>query len=260
MSSANSQRGNGEDILAGASDPRNLLVLPIVNVATRLWPRAIIVENVPAFLTRKIPHPNTGEPISAASLLLDMLGHHYVAYPFLCDLAHFGVPQRRRRAFLTFIRRDISGLETLLAQRRAPYPRATHDPTQGGLPPITVGSCLAQLKLPSLDAGQMETARSDMPLHAVPTWCTHHHKMVEAIPPGSGKSAWDNEVCASCGSVEVDDSVATCPKCHGPLLRPVVREPNGGYRLVRGFRTSSYRRMNPRLPAPPVTHSKRHHW
>lgn len=253
MSSANSMRGKGDDIVAGASDPRNLLVLPIFEVAKRLKPRAIVVENVAAFLTRRVPHPETGEALSAASLLIGMLQDRYVVFPFLCDLAHFGVPQRRHRAFLTFIRRDISGLESLIVQRRAPYPRPTHDPTQGGTQPITVGSCLSQLKLPTLDAGTKVTAQSHEPLHSVPVWSSHHHKMVKAIPPGSGESAWANELCANCGSVEVDDSEANCPRCLGPLLRPVVQESDGRYRLVKGFRASSYRRMDPCRPAPAVT-------
>lgn len=253
MSSANSMRGKGDDIVAGASDPRNLLVLPIFEVANRLLPRAIVVENVAAFLTRQVPHPETGDGVSAASLLIELLQDRYVVYPFLCDLAHFGVPQRRRRAFLTFIRRDILGLKSLIEQRRAPYPRPTHDPNQGGAEPITVGSCLSQLKLPMLDAGAKATAQCHEPLHSVPVWSSHHHKMVKAIPPGSGKSAWANELCATCGSIEVDDSEANCPRCQGPLLRPVVPRTDGRYRLVKGFRASSYRRMDPNRPAPTVT-------
>ena len=96
MSSANSNRGKGNDVDAGARDPRNLLVLPIVEVAMRLQPRAVVVENVPAFLTRKVPHPKSGEARSAASLLVEMLAERYVVFPLLCDLAHYGVPQRRR--------------------------------------------------------------------------------------------------------------------------------------------------------------------
>ena len=238
---------------AGARDPRNLLVVSIVEVATRLWPRAIVVENVPAFLTRKVPHPESGEATSAASLLVEMLEDRYAVFPLLCDLAHYGVPQRRRRAFLTFIRRDVPGLAALLGQRRAPYPRATHDPTQGGEQPVTVGTCLSALGLPSLDAHHPDSATCGDPLHTVPVWSQHHYDMVNAITRGSGKSAWENEVCPACGSVEVDNMDACCPECHGPLLRPIVQEPDGTYRLIRGFRASSYRRMDPDLPAPAVT-------
>ena len=253
MSSANSKRGKGEDVDAGGRDTRNLLVLPIIEVAMRLRPRALVVENVPAFLTRKVPHPKSGDARSAASLLVEMLVERYVAFPLSCDLAHYGVPQRRRRAFLTFIRRDVPGLSALLTQRRAPYPRASHDPRQGGELPISVGAFLRGLGLPSLDARDSDTATCGDRLHSVPVWSKHHYEMVDAIPRGSGKSAWENQVCPSCGSVDVDDKDACCPKCHGPLLRPVVQERNGTYRLISGFRASSYRRMDPDRPAPAVT-------
>lgn len=253
MSSANNRRGKGDDADAGARDPRNLLVLPIIEVATRLKPRAVVVENVPAFLTRKVPHPSSGEARSAASLLVEMLAERYVVFPLLCDLAHYGIPQRRRRAFLTFIRRDVAGLGALLNQRRAPYPRATHDSQQGGEAPVSVGAFLDQLGLPSLDARATDTATSENRLHTVPVWSKHHYEMVNAIPSGSGKSAWENRVCPTCGSVEADDTDACCPLCHGPLLRPVVQKRDGTYRLTRGFRASSYRRMDPDRPAPAVT-------
>lgn len=253
MSSANCRRGKGEDAEAGGRDPRNLLVLPIIKVAERLDPRVIVVENVPAFLTRRVPHPVSAEGISAASLLIELLGTRYVVFPFLSDLADYGVPQRRRRAFLTLVRRDIAGLNALSSQRRAPYPRPTHDPAQGGQLPITVGEFLKNLSLPPLDAKKIDTAKSEIPLHSVPVWNSRHHAMVNAIAPGSGASAWENEACLSCGPVEVDISDAQCPLCNEALPRPVVEEPNGGYRLVRGFRASSYRRMHPNRPAPAVT-------
>lgn len=253
ISSANSRRGQGDDIEAGGRDPRNLLVLPIVEVARKLKPRAIVVENVPAFLTRKVPHPVSGDGISAASLLVGMLEPEYVVFPFLSDLADYGVPQRRRRAFLTFIRRTVAGLDALLVQRRAPYPRPTNSPREGGEQPVSVGRCLDALGLPSLDARSVECAKGESWLHTVPVWSSHHYAMVQAIPAGSGGSAWENECCQSCGIVDVGESDACCPRCGGPLLRPVMREDDGRVRLVRGFRASSYRRMDPGRPAPAVT-------
>ena len=253
MSSANNRRGRGDDIEAGGRDSRNLLVLPIVEVASRLKPRAIVVENVPAFLTRKVPHPDSGEGVSAASLLVERLAAEYLVFPFLSDLADYGVPQRRRRAFLTFVRRTEAGLDELLGQRRAPYPRPTHDPWEGGEQPVSIENCLKGLGLPPLDASSIDRARGDNWLHTVPVWSPHHYAMVEAIPAGSGGSAWENDRCQSCGEVEVGESDACCPKCGTALLRPVVRDEDGGIRLVRGFRASSYRRMDPNRPAPAVT-------
>ena len=254
MSSLNSHRGNAKDMLAGARDKRNLLVLPIIEVAKALNPQVIVVENVAAFLTRKIPHPVNHVGISAANLLLKMLEPNYLAFSFLGDLAHYGVPQQRVRTFLTLIRRDVSGAKRLVTQRRAPYPRPSHDPSQGGNFPLAVGPYLRSLQLPSLDARSATTSTSDIsPLHRVPVWKQHHIDMVDAIPPGSGKSAWDNCACIGCGPVDVNPEATCCPCCHRPLLRPVVKKPVGGFRLVKGFRSTSYRRMDPNKPAPTIT-------
>jgi len=35
----------------------------IADVAEALSPRVVVVENVPAFLTRLVKHPRTGEPV-----------------------------------------------------------------------------------------------------------------------------------------------------------------------------------------------------
>lgn len=253
MSSANSRRGKGDDVEAGGRDARNLLILPIVEVAKELDPRAIVVENVPTFLTRRVPDPATGDGISAASLMIRMLEERYAVFPFVSDLSDYGVPQRRRRAFLTLIRRDIAGLGAIIEQRRAPYPRPTHDPLQGGKVPIEVGAFLDGLSLPSLDARTDDTAKCNLPLHCVPVWSRSHYEMVNAIPAGSGGSAWENAACLSCGPVKAGPSDAQCPLCGEALPRPVVEDDAGGYRLVKGFRASSYRRMDPNRPAPAVT-------
>ena len=253
LSTANNRRGKENDIEAGGRDHRNLLVLPIIEVTKQLMPKVVVVENVTAFLTRKIPNPTSGTATTAAHLLCDALHAEYVLYPFLCNLADYGVPQRRRRIFLTFVRRGLPGLKSFLVQRRAPYPRPTHSPQECGRMPISVGACFKSLNLPELDARTDESARGEHPLHLVPTWNAHHYAMVDAIPKGSGLSAWDNNVCASCGAVEAESTTAVCPDCGDRLLRPVVQEADGSYRLIKGFRASSYRRIDPTMPAPAVT-------
>lgn len=254
MSSLNSRRGNAQDVRSGARDARNLLVLPIIEVARALSPRLIVVENVSAFLIRKIPHPTRKSGISAANLLQERLDTDYMTFPFLGDLADYGVPQRRRRTFLTLIRRDLPGIERLVTQQRGPYPHPSHDLGQGGKPQKTVEQYLNTLNLPSLDARSSRTAISDVsPLHRVPVWKQHHIDMVDAIPPGSGRSAWENSICGVCGTVAVQKEDASCPICSRPLLRPVVRSAETGYRLVKGFRSTSYRRMDPARPAPTIT-------
>jgi len=241
-------------------DDRNLLVTVIAKVAEELRPRLIVVENVQAFLTRQVRHPDTNRPISAAKLLIEHLAEHYEPFPFLADLCHYGVPQTRKRAFLTFVHRDEAAIEELIELGRAPYPVPTHSHAGNGDEPITVKQALRNMRLPSLDAATHETAYSSIAggLHAVPVWNDHRYHMVSAIPPHSGRSAWENDLCRRCGRVAVTEEDAECPRCGNPLLRPVIEKARGGYRLITGFRTSTYSRMRSDRPAATVTTASGH--
>jgi DNA (cytosine-5)-methyltransferase 1 len=260
MSSARSDRGQGEDADAGSKDKRNLLVIVIAHVAHELRPSIVVVENVPAFLTRKIRHPSNHKPISAANLLIRLLEADYDVFPILVDLCDYGVPQTRKRSFLTFVRRDLRGLQEILAGNRAPYPRPSHAHDYGGAAPIKLCEALKMSNLPSLDAKSIETAQSliGKGLHSVPVWPHHRYSMVAAIPPNSGESAWKNNICEQCGPVNAKENDAVCPICNNPLLRPIVKMKDGTYRLVRGFRSSSYRRMSPNRPASTITTASGH--
>ena len=259
MSSARSDRGFESDPDAGMRDDRNLLVTVIAEVASKLQPRAIIVENVPAFLTRQVRHPKTRAPISAAKLLVDRLADDYEVFPFLANLCHYGVPQTRRRTFLTFIDRHHPALKQLQERGKAPYPVPTHLPGLG-MNPVTAKEALVGMRLPPLDAASSETASSRVGggLHSVPVWQDLRYEMVAAIPPDSGRSAWENDCCRRCGPVEVTDSDAQCPRCGNRLLRPVVPKRRGGYRLIIGFRSSTYSRMHSDRPAATITTASGH--
>ena len=59
--------------------------------------------------------------------------------------------------------------------------------------------------------------------------------------------------------IDVHRETATCPNCQGPLLlRPVLRESDGSWRLIKGFRSSSYRRIAPDRPAATITTASGH--
>lgn len=256
MSSVNSGRGAKEDADAGSKDARNLLVTVIASVAKALRPKIIVVENVPVFLTRKVRHPKTNCPISAALLLRGELHKDYELYPVTLDLADYGVPQSRKRAFLTFVRRDLKGLKLLNRLQVAPFPRAVPLDER-----LTVKQAFAALKAPALDAASKEQAVASTfhPLHFVPVWEERQYRMVEAIPPGSGLSAWENSTCRSCGTVSENVDAAVCDMCSEPLDRPAVIDPaSGGWRLIKGFRNSSYRRMRLDTPAPTITTASGH--
>lgn len=257
VSSARGGRGSGRDPDAGIRDPRNLLVVPIAKLARALSPKVIVVENVTAFLTRQVRHPQTNESVSAANLLVNDLARDYHVFAVAVDLADFGVPQHRQRCFLTFVRRDLQVLKTMLRNGVTPFPRPTHG--FEGRATISLEVALERMNLPSLDAKFKHTASYPRrPLHSVPTWPEERYRMVAAIPANSGKGAWQNDQCADCGRVDVGEDDAMCPHCRGPLLRPVVKGRNGRYRLVHGFRTSSYHRMHPAQPASTITTASGH--
>ena len=259
MSSARNDLGRGDDPDAGSKDERNLLVTVIADVVEATRPRLVVVENVPQFLTRKVRHPETDGAVTAARYLTEKLGAlGYEAYPVVVDLADFGVPQSRRRAFVTYVHRDLPAFAVLSARGLTPYPRPKHAADYGG-EHVTVEQELQGV--PSLSAASAESARTDgLPdglrsLHAVPVWSERQFAMVGAIPPDEGGSAWENRSCErGCTDLLVGDDDATCPKCGVgvPLLRPVVVD-DGVPRLVKGFRNSSYRRMRADAPASTVT-------
>jgi DNA (cytosine-5)-methyltransferase 1 len=231
--------------------------VPIAHVARELKPRIIVVENVPAFFSRLVRHPESHQGISAAHLLLEMLADDYLMFPMLTNLVDYGVPQTRRRAFMTFVRRSEPGLAVMTSEARVPYPRPTH--TQPNRQKqLQLRTTLKRFKLPRLDALTPAKARAPWyPLHKVPVWNDRRYAMVAAIPAGSGASAWKTSACEGCGPVTARPGLATCPRCKGPLLRPVVKAKNGRWRLVHGF-ASSYRRMNPYAPAATVTTASGH--
>lgn len=257
MSSARGGRGRNSDADAGSRDTRNLLVIPIIAVVKALQPRVVVIENVTAFLTRRVRHPETSEPVSAARLLIESIENDYEVYGAILDLADYGVPQNRRRCFLTFIRRDEPALETLRARQLSPYPNPTHG--SKSRPQVTLQRALLSMGLSTLDAKNASKAQTDhRPMHRVPVWGNHHYRMVSSIPTNSGMSAWENNQCSKCGPTEASDEDAVCSACGGVLLRPAVRDEKGDWRLIRGFRSTSYRRMKPNQPSSTITTASGH--
>jgi len=246
MSTARSGIGQGDNLESGKQDERNLLVRVIATVAEELGPKLVVVENVPAFLTRNVPHPNTGKGVSAARLLCRDLRKDYRPFPFLTDLADYGVPQHRQRTFLTFVRKDLSDLRFLDENDVYPYPTPRSKE-------ITLKDFLEdhEEEFPVLDA--QDNPRGNEIMDQVPGWSDEQYRMAEAIDEPGG-SAWEND-CDNpkCEIEEVDEDRATCPECGETLPRPTVSGEGEAPRLVKGFRRSSYRRMPLREPAPTVT-------
>lgn len=250
FSSARGDTGKYNNPDHGIKDKRNLLSLIIVNVAKKLKPKIIVVENVPAYVTRLVRDPKTGKPVTMANLLISRLTSSYNVYQLFADLSEYGVPQMRKRVFFTFVRKDLAIADTLEKKQLIPFPTPTH---KGN--PITLDEALNSFSFPALDAKSLETADSDFGngLHTVPVWDSQRYKMIATIPANSGKSAWQNSNCLICGEVNIDKNKARCPSCENLLPRPIIKSKNGRYRLVKGFKSSSYKRMNPNLPSATIT-------
>ncbi|MBC7876426.1 MAG: DNA cytosine methyltransferase [Anaerolineales bacterium] len=259
FSSARGDRGKSNNPDHGMRDTRNLLSLIIAEVAKELRPKLIVVENVPAFLGRLVRDPKTKTPITMAELLTTSLASSYKPYYLLIDLCEYGVPQTRKRVFFTFIRKDIKFLNILDEKKLIPFPKPTHS-IGSKKRPITIGEAFKSFNLPVLDAKSLETAKSDYAngLHFVPVWDSKRYEMVAEIPKNNGSSAWQNLTCLNCGETDIVLSRANCPSCNRPLPRPVIKSRNGRYRLIKGFKTSSYRRMNLNLPAATITTASGH--
>lgn len=259
MSSARADRGKEGDADAGSKDERNLLVVVIAKVAKALKPKLIVVENVPQFLTRNVRNPKDKKPITAARYLITELRRDYIAYPIVTELGDFGVPQRRKRAFITFVRKDVRGMALLRATKRAPFPRPSHATDYGDAGHVTLAAALRDFDLPALDAVSETKSISSVGggLHVVPRWDSDIYDMVSAIPPNSGRSAWENDSCLACGANGIARHLALCPTCKEPLPRPIIQARNGRYRLIKGF-PSSYRRMHPKEPASTITTATGH--
>lgn len=249
MSSARGLRGFHEDADAGSKDERNLLAVVIAKVANALNPQVIVVENVPEFLVKKVRHPDTLLPVTAANLLIERLEDRYNVYPILLDMSEFGVPQTRKRTFLTFVRRGTAMWTSLMDRNMAPFPAPW--PNE----PVTVTNALASFGLDALDAAGPNTAGTGM--HSVPVWEEERYRMVAAIPPFSGASAWKNDTCLSCDRRETDPEIVVCSRCGSILPKPVVVEEDGGVRLIKGFHTS-YKRMAADKPSAAILTASGH--
>lgn len=242
-----------------SKDPRNLLGFILVDVARELRPRAIVMENVPAIVTTRVKDEGSHQVGTIASLLAEQLtGYH--CFPITIQFADFGVPQRRQRTLLTFIRRGEPCLKRLEMRGRLPYPRKTHDKSGrlGRLPWITSEDFLGPPRFASLSSYSEGSAKDPSdPLHHVPVYARLRFGLVKGIPPYTGRSAYQNRRCPSCGDSGTPRGDAVCASCQAPLTnRPIVLTPRGA-RPIIGHATS-YKRMPAWLPVGTITTASGH--
>lgn len=242
-------------------DPRNRLIVPTMELARRLQPKIVILENVPEMASTVILD-QADNPIQIVDFVRRELGTQYVGSEEIVDFANYGVPQCRKR-LITVYARDRRLMDWFGSCGKY-MPNWTHAPNGDGgcLPWVTVRDTIEQL--PPLDAKCSTSANSDIPFHRVPLLDPMKYWWVENTPPN--RSAFDNH-CAVCGfkgnrthSARRDhsgvnrssrDTPLYCKKCDAMLPRPSV-ERAGRRVLMRGY-TSAYKRMSYDKPASALT-------
>ena len=256
MSSSNASRGKRQTPQARALEAKNRLLLEVMPVARLLKPKVIVIENVRQVLTLEVEHD--GRKRKAVDLLCIGLPE-YDVFPRVVNVADYGVPQVRKRAVVVAVHKDESWLDWMLLRQRLPLPDPTHAelPTNGGRPWISIREWLETMEYEPLDAKSKENARGTHPLHFVPAYGPDRYRQVSEIPGYSGRSAYDNDVCPSCGSQDVEVGLILCPDCGRVMCNRPYIERDGQPALVRGFQ-SSYRRMSPSRPAYTITTNSSH--
>ena len=256
MSTSNPSRGKRQTPQAKAQEGKNRLLLEVIPLARLLTPRVIVVENVRQVLTLDVVYNRVNRKI------IDHLRnglHDYEVFHRVVNVADYGVPQVRKRALVVALHKDEPWLEGFDSNCRQPWPQATHaEHSENGLQPwVTVQKWFEAMAYEPLEAKSKDTSCGAHPLHFVPAYGPDRYRQVSEIPPYSGRSAYENDTCPSCGYRPVEPGLALCPYCSGVMCnRPyVVRD--GGPSLIRGFH-SSYRRMNSQRPAYTITTNSSH--
>ena len=246
-----------------ALDERNRLVVPVMELARRLRPEIVLLENVPE-MAGTLMLDERGAPIRIVEFVERELGPGYAGRAEVVEFADYGVPQCRQRLISVFSR--VPGFHDWPSARGTFMPPRTRaqapDGLDGAAAWITVRDALEGL--PPLDAKDAASATSDIPFHRVPLLDSVKHWWVRNTP--EERSAFDNQ-CAACGfggnpahSARRDDEGINrasretpiyCERCGELLPRPSV-ERNGRREVMRGY-TSAYKRMSYDRPASALT-------
>ena len=249
MSTSNPSRGKRRTPQSDALEGKNRLILEVAPIAESLKPRVIVAENVRQILTLAVQH--SGSKQRVIDILSDSLPEYQVFHGVV-NVADYGVAQTRKRALVVAVHKDEPGLEQAHWRGQLPCPSPTHKES-----PASIKDWLMSMGYQRLDARSKSGAHGSDPLHYVPAYGEDRYRQVSQIPPDSGRSAYENDTCLSCGHCPVDAGLALCPSC-GDVMRNRPYVARGGHvRLIKGFH-SSYRRMRSDRPASTITTNSSH--
>jgi DNA (cytosine-5)-methyltransferase 1 len=86
-------------------DPRNFLIMAVINAIELLLPKYVIIENVSALLRIKLPY--NGDLCSVIEILNDKFGDKYNIDGKMVDAADYGGPQTRQRAIIKMCLKNL---------------------------------------------------------------------------------------------------------------------------------------------------------
>ena len=248
-----------------AVDPRNLLIIPTLEIFKNSGAHTLVMENVPEMDSTVIPHPRRiDELIGIIDLIVEELGPEFAREVKVVEFANYGVPQKRQRLISVFSRNK--NIKSCIKKYGTIFPQETHSKDgRTGKKWVTVRDAIGDT--PALDAGRPETAEcKTIPYHRVPLldsekylWVSHAKKE---------RSAFDNQcINPACNYQEnpthssgkdssginrpSKETPIFCQKCGKLLPRPWVKEGHT-YRLMKGY-TSAYKRMSWDAPSSTLT-------
>jgi len=246
-------------------DPRNRLILPALDIITRIRPLWVFFENV-IEMKNTVIEDDKGKLRSILEIIETKLGGEYVGKAYDVEFADYGIPQRRQRLITVYTRSEIAkellkkGFEFIPPTTHAVKPDKTHKKW------VSVNEALKDF--PPLDAKSPQLARNNsIPFHYVPVLEPIKYWWIENTPPK--QTAFNNQCVnprcmyqhnkehrASHTKEGINkahkDTPVYCEKCGTLLPRPSVKTPNGKRRIMSGY-TSAYKRMDGDLPAPAIT-------
>lgn len=146
-------------------DPRNTLILKVIEAIKKINPKYAIIENVPQMLKSYIPYK--GEKTLIIDVINKELGKKYNIKTQVMDAAEYETPQYRKRAIILLSQNE----EWALPEKQ---------------PHITVEGAIGHL--PTLESGE----KSNIPLHNSKDHNPNHILWMKHTP--TGKTSRDNKV------------------------------------------------------------------
>jgi DNA (cytosine-5)-methyltransferase 1 len=216
-------------------DPRNRLILPAINIIQKLQPKFLVIENVPGMRHTHIK--NEFDTYESILLIIARKLENYVLRSNVLNTADYGIPQTRKRLITLGIRQEYTHeikLDDIFSETLSfLHPDTTHG--DGKLPHVTLRNAIGHL--PELDAVHNPIDVCDS-FHCVPKWNSMQHFCMLHTP--EGQTAFDNEKCAICHTINQNKKSIACLHCGSILPRPITQK--NEMRIIKAFKTS-YRRM-----------------